>query len=84
MTAATTTDTTPRILTRPYQRDEDFWRVRNLLTATYPITPPADAGMAGTATERTRPGIPAGRDWFTTSSLSERTGLSAGRAVVDL
>ena len=32
--------TTQRITTRPYQSDDDFWRVRNLLIETYPITPP--------------------------------------------
>lgn len=29
----------PFISSRPYQHNEDFWRVRNLLIATYPITP---------------------------------------------
>ena len=28
-----------RIIARPFQDDEDFWRVRNLLIETYPITP---------------------------------------------
>lgn len=29
----------PLIASRPYQHKEDFWRVRNLLIATYPLTP---------------------------------------------
>jgi mycothiol synthase len=28
-----------KVTTRPYQDEVDFWRVRNLLSATYPITP---------------------------------------------
>lgn len=29
----------PLIASRPYEHNEDFWRVRDLLIATYPITP---------------------------------------------
>ena len=34
--------TTPlqKIVSRPFQREADFWRVRDLLIETYPITPP--------------------------------------------
>jgi mycothiol synthase len=31
--------TTEPIIARPFQREEDFWKVRNLLIETYPITP---------------------------------------------
>lgn len=31
----------PRVVARPYRDDSDFWRVRNLLIETYPITPTA-------------------------------------------
>jgi mycothiol synthase len=31
---------TPSIIARPFQAEKDFWRVRDLLVATYPITPP--------------------------------------------
>jgi mycothiol synthase len=30
---------TPQLMARPFQDEEDFWRVRNFLIATYPITP---------------------------------------------
>lgn len=39
MTAFTTDTTTRRIIARPFRGEEDFWRVRDLLIETYPITP---------------------------------------------
>ena len=35
----TNPSTQPRIVTRPYHRDPDYWRVRELLIETYSITP---------------------------------------------
>jgi hypothetical protein len=32
--------TTEPITARPFQFEDDFWKVRNLLIETYPITPP--------------------------------------------
>ncbi len=29
----------PPLIARPFRDDTDFWRVRDLLIATYPITP---------------------------------------------
>jgi mycothiol synthase len=39
MTAVAADSTTQRIIARPFQNGEDFWRVRSLLVETYPITP---------------------------------------------
>ncbi len=38
MTAVTTDGAAQRILTRPYRHEDDFWRVRDLLVQTFPIT----------------------------------------------
>ncbi|MCP4633157.1 MAG: GNAT family N-acetyltransferase, partial [candidate division Zixibacteria bacterium] len=35
----TTKNSQKHIITKPFRNDEDFWRVRNLLIETYPITP---------------------------------------------
>lgn len=39
MTAGDNDNVKQRIRTRPFQSDGDYWRVRNLLIETYPITP---------------------------------------------
>jgi len=40
MTGITIHSTQEHVTARPYRDDQDFWRVRNLLIETYPITPP--------------------------------------------
>jgi mycothiol synthase len=40
VTAVIHSSTAQRIVARPLQNDEDWWRVRRLLIETYPITPP--------------------------------------------
>jgi mycothiol synthase len=39
MTADTADSGMPRIVARPFQNEDDFWKIRNLLIETYPITP---------------------------------------------
>ena len=39
MTVLIPGDTTLRIIDRPFRDEADFWRVRDLLIETYPITP---------------------------------------------
>ena len=40
MTSITVHSAQERVVARPYRDDDDFWRVRDLLVETYPITLP--------------------------------------------